>query len=123
MKTGWDRDYGDGGSSFVARVGAGSAIGNENCFGYVLSEPEIRIGPALDVGIGFTAGGSISWGLRMKTLVESGVVLYAHSDTLTKVALSHHWQINSSVGLFVQMQFNHQENSNNRAKAGINFYF
>jgi hypothetical protein len=123
MKTGWDRDYGDGGSSFVARVGAGSAIGNENCFGYVLSEPEIRPGPVFDAGIGFTTGGAISWGARMKTLAEGSAVFYLNSDMLTKMVLTHQWQINSSAGLFVKMESNHQSSTNNRLKAGINFYF
>lgn len=123
MKTGWDRDYDEGGSSFVARVGAGSAIGNENCFGYVLSEPEIRLGPVFDVGAGFTAGGVMSWGARMKTLAEGSAVFYLNSDVLTKLVLTHQWQINSSVGLFAKMESNHQSSSDQRLKAGIHFYF
>lgn len=123
MKMGWDREYGDEQSSFVMRLGAGSAIGGDKYFGYILSEPEIRLDSTLDAGLGFTVGGSINWGLRMKTFVESGLVFYASSDTLTKFTLSHNWQINSSVGLFAQMQVNHQEKSNNRGKVGINFYF
>ena len=123
MKTGWDRDYEEGVSSFVARVGAGSSVGNENCYGYVLSEPEIRVGPIFDVGIGFTTGGAINWGRRMKTLVEGSAVLYLNSDTLTKIVLTHQWQINSSMGLFANMESNHQSSSDNRLKAGVHFYF
>jgi hypothetical protein len=123
MKTGWDRDYGRGGSSFVARVGAGSAIGNENCFGYILSEPEIRVGPLFDVGVGLTAGGAISWGRRMKSLAEGSAVLYLNSDMLTKIVLTHHLQINPSTGLFAKMELNHQRSTDNKLKVGINFYF
>ena len=116
MKAGWDRDYGDGGSSFVTRIGAGSAIGNEKYFGYVLSEPEIRVGPAFDLGIGFTTGGSISWGARMKTLAEGSMVAYLNSNTLTEATLTHQWQMNSSAGLFAQMESIHQSSSDNRLR-------
>lgn len=123
MRAGWDRNYGGDRLSFVARVGAGSAIGNERWYGYVLTEPEVRVGFKSDIGIGFSAGGVISWGNRMKTLIEMGDVFYLNASNKRSGMLSHQWQFNSSVGYFGNIEMNHQEINDDRMRVGINLYF
>ncbi len=123
MKSGWDRDYGLDKLSFVTRVGAGAVIGDDQLFGYLLSEPEVRLGYNPDVGIGFTTGVSLSWGRRMKTVAEVGDILYYDAHSRVHATVSHLWQYNSSFNLFGRWEISDQEEHESRLSAGINYYF
>ncbi|HEX5623269.1 MAG TPA: DUF4105 domain-containing protein, partial [Sulfuricurvum sp.] len=123
MKSGWDRDYGNDRLSFVTRVGAGAAIGDEMAFGYFLSEPEVRLGFNTDAGIGLTAGGVVNWGYRMKTLAEAGKIFYWDAPNRNHGALTHQWQWNGSGNLFGRYEVSDQAERNRRISLGINLYF
>jgi hypothetical protein len=123
MKSGWDRDYGADRLSFVTRVGAGAAIGDDQLFGYLLSEPEVRLGYNPDLGIGLTAGVSLSWGDRMKTVAEAGERLYWDAHSRVHAAVSHVWQYNASFNFFGRWEISDQVVRENRARIGINYYF
>jgi hypothetical protein len=123
MKSGWDRDYGLDKLSFVTRLGAGVTIGNDQFFGYILSEPEIRLGYNPDVGIGFTTGVSLGWGNRMKTVVEAGERFYLDAHSRVYATMSHLWQYNTSLNLFGRWEISNQVQPESRASVGINYYF
>ncbi|WP_295055131.1 DUF4105 domain-containing protein [Sulfuricurvum sp.] len=123
MKSGWDRDYGDDRLSFVTRVGAGAAIGDEQLFGYVLSEPEVRLGFNADIGLGFSVGGGINWGNRMKSQIEAGEVLYLDSADRSRITFTHLWQLNPSGALSISYEAMHQEYREDRVRIGANLYF
>lgn len=123
MKGGWDREYGGDRLSFVMRIGAGSAIGNDKWYGYVLSEPEVRVGMKGDLGIGFSAGGAINWENRMKTFIEMGEIFYVDVPNKTRGILSHQYQVNPSVSFFGTIEINRQAINNDRMRGGVNFYF
>ncbi|MCX6075066.1 MAG: DUF4105 domain-containing protein [Campylobacterales bacterium] len=123
MRAGWDREYGVDQLSFVTRIGAGSAIGNDRWYGYLLSEPEVRVGFKSDIGIGLSAGGAINWGNRMKTLLEMGEMVYVDAPHRIHGMFSHQWQVNSSVSFFGTLELNHQYINDDRMRAGVNCYF
>ncbi|MDP3301365.1 MAG: DUF4105 domain-containing protein [Sulfuricurvum sp.] len=123
MKSGWDREYGTDRLSFVTRVGAGAAIGDDRVFGYFLSEPEVRLGFNADAGIGFTAGCGLNWGYRMKTLMEGGKIFYWDASSRARAAISHQWQWNSSGNVFGRWDITDQEKRESRISMGVNLYF
>lgn len=123
MKTGWDRDYGGDRLSFVTRVGAGAAVGNEDIYAYVLSEPEVRLGFNADAGVGFRSGAGINWGNRMKTAAEAGYTVYLDAKSRSSVMLSHQWQWSSSGALSASYETIDQEYKEERLKLGIVIYF
>lgn len=123
MKSGWDREYGDDRLSFVTRVGAGAAVGNEQLFGYFLSEPEVRLGFNPDIGLGFSAGGGINWGNRMKSYVESGHIFYLDGVDRSRIILSHLWQWNRSSAVTFSYEASYQLHREDRVKLGANLYF
>lgn len=123
MKSGWDREYMGDRLSFVTRVGAGAAAGNERMYAYVLSEPEVRLGFNADAGIGFRVGSGINWGERMKTSVEAGHVFYLDAPQRSTIALSHQWQWGPSGSLFGTYESMYQEKREDRLKLGVALYF
>lgn len=123
MKSGWDREYGTDRLSFVTRVGAGAAIGDDRVFGYFLSEPEVRLGFNADIGIGFTAGCGLNWGYRMKTLIEGGKIFYLDASPRERGSISHLWQWGSSGNLFARWDVANQEKREIRLSLGVNVYF
>lgn len=123
MKSGWDRDYGGDHLSFVTRVGAGTSFGNEYLYGYVLSEPEIRLGFNTDIGLGFTAGAALNWSSRMKTLMEAGHIFYLDNSDHNHLSLSHLWQWNESVAIRIKGEHIEHRYSDERYSVGMNFYF
>lgn len=123
MKSGWDRDYGHDQLSFVTRVGAGAAVGDDRLFGYLLSEPEVRLGFNPDVGLGFSIGAGVNWGSRMKTHAESGHVFYVDGADRSRVMISHVWQWNQSAALLFSYEYMHQNYCEDRYKLGLNLYF
>lgn len=123
MKSGWDRDYGHDQLSFVTRVGGGAAIGDDRMFGYLLSEPEVRLGFNSDIGFGFSVGAGVNWGNRMKTHVESGYIFYLDGADRSRLMVSHAWQWNRSAALLFSYENMHQSYSEDRYKLGLNLYF
>ena len=123
MKAGLDREYGEDQLGFVTRIGAGSAIGNEKWYGYLLTEPEVRVGFKSDIGIGLSAGGAINWGNRMKTRIEMGEIVYVDAPHRIHGTLSHQWQVNPSMSFFGNFELNHQRINDDRMCAGVNLYF
>lgn len=123
MKSGWDREYGDDQLSFVTRVGAGAAIGDEHLFGYLLSEPEVRLGFNADVGIGFSAGAGLNWGNRMKSYIEAGHIIYLDAADRSRLMISHLWEFNSWGALTLNYEMNEQNYHEDRYKIGVNLYF
>lgn len=123
MKSGWDREYGYDRLSFVTRVGAGAAIGDERMFGYLLSEPEVRLGFNPDIGLGFSAGAGINWGKRMKSYVESGHIFYLDGADRSRITLSHLWQWNSFSAVALSYETSYQVKRDDRVKLGVNLYF
>lgn len=123
MKSGWDREYGTDRLSFVTRVGAGAAIGDDRVFGYFLSEPEVRLGFNADTGIGFTAGCGLNLGYRMKTLIEGGKIFYWDTPSRVRAAISQQWQWDSWGNLFGRWDIAQQEKRESRISLGVNFYF
>lgn len=123
MKSGWDRDYGYDQLSFVTRVGAGASIGDDRMYGYILSEPEIRLGFNTDAGIGFTAGAGINWGSRMKSHVEAGNVFYLDGADRSRITVSHQWQWNAFGALSLSYEAMDQTYREDRVKLGLNLYF
>lgn len=123
MKSGWDRDYGDDHLSFVTRVGAGASVGNEYMYGYVLSEPEVRLGSNADIGLGFTAGVALNWGNRMKTFSEMGHVFYLDNHDQSRFCFSHLWQWNGHFAVNAKYERIEQRYDEDRYTLGVNFYF
>lgn len=123
MKGGWDREYGADQLSFVTRIAAGSTVGNDRWYGYVLTEPEVRVGFKSDMGIGVSAGGAMNWGTRMKSLIEVGEILYVQAPHRTHGSLSHQWQANPAISFFGTLEINHQYINDNRIRVGMNCYF
>lgn len=123
MKSGWDREYGSDRSSFVTRVGVGSSIGDDRLYGYLLTEPEVRVGFNTDAGLGFTAGAAANWGYRMKTLIEAGHVFYADAHESNRAFISHQCQWNTWGSFFGSYETIRQEHRENNYKLGINLYF
>jgi len=123
MKSGWDREYGDDSLSFLTRVGAGTAIGDERLFGYFLSEPEVRLGFNPDIGLGFSTGGGINWGNRMKSYVESGHIFYLDGADRSRITLSHLWQWNSFSAVTLSYEASYQLHREDSVKLGANLYF
>ena len=123
MKSGWDRDYGGGRLSFVTRVGAGAAVGDERIYGYVLTEPEVRAGFNADAGIGLCAGAGINWGGRMKSALEAGHVFYIDAKERSTLSLSHQWQWSPGGALSAAYESIEQEMKEDRLKVGVSLYF
>lgn len=123
MKSGWDRDYGDDHLSFVTRVGAGASVGNEYMYGYVLSEPEVRLGSNADIGLGFTAGAALNWGNRMKTFSEMGHIFYLDDHDQSRFCFSHLWQWNGHAAVNAKYERIEQRYDEDRYTLGVNFYF
>lgn len=123
MKSGWDREYGTDRLSFVTRVGAGAAMGDDKVFGYFLSEPEVRFGFNADIGIGFTTGCGLNWGYRMKTLMEVGEIFYWDAPSRERGSISHLWQWGSFGNVFGRWDITDQEKRESRISMGMNLYF
>jgi len=120
MKSGWDREYGNDKLSFVTRLGAGSSIGGDRWYGYVLSEPEIRLGYNADIGIGLTSGMAFEWSYRMKTHLEGGYRFYLDSDNSPWATMSHLWQMDTSKAIYVQGKW---QDETEEIRIGLNLYF
>ena len=123
MKTGWDRDYGGDQLSFVTRIGAGAAIGNEDMYGYLLTEPEVRIKTDADIGLGFSGGLAFNWGVQMKTHLEIGHIFYLENKDTTRIGISHLWQYNPNGAIYARYETLDQEYRERRGVLGINLYF
>jgi len=123
MKSGWDREYGSDRLSFVTRIGAGTSVGDDRVYGYLLSEPEIRAGFNQDIGLGFTAGGGINWGNTMKSYMETGHIVYLNQPDRSRLNFSHRWQWKSSGALFFNYDLSWQARRDDRLRVGINLYF
>ena len=123
MKSGWDRDYADDRLSFVTRVGAGASVGNDQLFGYVLSEPEVRLGFHADVGLGLTAGAAINWGNRMKSHMETSYIFYLDGEDRSRVMISQGWQWSPLGGVQCSYEGIDQDYREDRFKLGVNLYF
>jgi hypothetical protein len=123
MKSGWDREYRGDRLSFVTRVGAGASIGDERMYGYLLSEPEIRLGFNTDAGLGFTLGGGINWGNRLKSHVEAGHIFYLDSSDRSRVMVSQGWQWSPSGGVQFSYEGIDHDYREDRFKLGVNLYF
>jgi len=123
MKSGWDRDYERDQLSFVTRVGAGASIGDDQLYGYLLSEPEVRFGFQADIGLGLTGGVGISWNNRMKTHLEAGNIFYLEGSDHSRVSISHVWQWNSYLSLSGSYDAIVQGYHEQRYKLGLNLYF
>lgn len=123
MKSGWDRDYRGDRLSFVTRVGAGAAIGDDQLYGYLLSEPEVRLGFNADIGIGFNTGIVKRWNGRMKSYVETGHIFYLDGADRSRFTFSHLWQWNESGGVSCSFEAINQEYREERYKLGVNLYF
>lgn len=123
MKAGWDRDYGGDRLSFVTRIGAGAAIGNEDVYGYFLSEPEVRIQTDADIGVGFSGGLAFNWGIQMKTHLEVGHIFYLENEDTTRIGISHLWQYDPSGAIYARYETVEQEYQERRGIVGINLYF
>jgi hypothetical protein len=123
MKSGWDRDYGNDRLSFVTRVGAGAAVGDDQLYGYVLSEPEVRLGFNADIGLGFSGGFGMSWSSRMKTYFETGYIFYLDRNDRSRVNISHLWQWSSKVAVNGSYEAFKQGYKEQRYKLGVNLYF
>lgn len=123
MKSGWDRDYGGDRLSFVTRVGAGTSVGNDKLFGYVLSEPEVRLGFNADIGMGFSGGGGMNWNTRMKTHFEAGHIFYLDGVDRSRLSASHIWQWNPYGALSGSYEAFKQGYHEQRYKLGVNIYF
>lgn len=123
MKSGWDREYGGDRLSFVTRVGAGAALGEDRLYGYLLSEPEVRLGFDTDAGIGLCVGGGITWTGRMKTSFEAARIGYIEAPWKTKISFSHLWQWGSGGNLFAAYEIHDQHTREERIRFGTNLYF
>lgn len=123
MKSGWDRDYGGDHLSFVTRVAAGTSIGNDQVFGYVLSEPEVRLGFNPDIGLGLTMGTAVNWPGRMKSRIEAGHIFYLDGSDRDRLELSHQWQWGSRGNLSANYEIYDQYGREERWKVGVNLYF
>jgi hypothetical protein len=123
MKSGWDRDYGGDRLSFVTRLGAGAAIGSEKWYGFLLSEPEVRLGFNADVGIGLSAGIALNWGRGMKSYGEAGKIYYLDAKERNRFFVSHQWQWGVSGALSGSFETIQQEYYEKRYKLGVNLYF
>lgn len=123
MKSGWDRDYGGDRLSFVTRVGAGASVGTDKLFGYVLSEPEVRLGFNADIGLGFSGGIGINWNTYMKTHLEAGDILYLDSTDRSRLSVSHIWQWNPYGALSGSYEAVAQGYHEQRYKIGVHLYF
>lgn len=123
MKSGWDRDYGGDRLSFVTRVGAGASVGTDKLFGYVLSEPEVRLGFNADIGLGFSGGIGINWNTYMKTYLEAGDILYLDSTDRSRLSVSHIWQWNPYGALSGSYEAVAQGYHEQRYKIGVHLYF
>ncbi len=123
MKSGWDREYGEDRLSFVTRLGAGASIGGDQWYGFLLSEPEVRLGFNADVGIGFSAGMAVNWGMKMKSYGEAGKIYYLEGKERNRLLVSHQWQWSgwgSVMGSFEAIRHDYHEK---RYKMGLNLYF
>ncbi|HEX5328989.1 DUF4105 domain-containing protein [Sulfuricurvum sp.] len=123
MKSGWDRDYGGDHLSFVTRVGAGASIGDDRVYGYLLTEPEVRLGFNPDMGLGFSGGIGIHWESRMKTHLEAGHIVYLDGVDRNRLTFSHLWQWNpycSFTGSYEAIEQGYHEQ---RYTLGANLYF
>lgn len=123
MKSGWDRDYGGDRLSFVTRVGAGTSVGTDKFFGYVLSEPEVRLGFNTDIGLGFSGGGGMNWNTLMKTYFEAGHIFYLDGADRSRLSVSQIWQWNPYVALSGSYEAVAQGYHEQRYKMGLNIYF
>jgi hypothetical protein len=123
MKSGWDRDYGADRLSFVTRIGAGASVGNDQIFGYVLSEPEVRLGFNADVALGFAAGAAINWGNRMKSHIEAGHIFYLDGEDRSRIMVSQGWQWGPLTGVQCSYEGIEQDYREDRFKLGVNIYF
>ncbi|MFZ5375047.1 MAG: hypothetical protein ACOZBX_05855, partial [Campylobacterota bacterium] len=123
MKSGWDREYGGDRLSFVTRVGAGAALGEDRLYGYLLSEPEVRLGFDTDAGIGLCVGGGITWTGRMKTSFEAARIGYIEAPWKTKISFLHLWQWGSGGNLFAAYEIHDQHTREERIRFGTNLYF
>jgi len=123
MKSGWDRDYGADRLSFVTRVGAGAAIGDDQIFGYLLSEPEVRLGFNADIGLGFSGGIGMQWNRRMKTHLEAGHIFYLDGIDRSRLSVSHLWQWNPYCALNGSFEAIEEGYHEQRFKLGLNLYF
>ncbi len=123
MKSGWDRDYADDRLSFVTRVGAGTSVGNDQLFGYVLSEPEVRLGFNADIGLGFSSGIGMHWNTRMKNHLEAGHIFYLDGADRSRISISHLWQWNPYGALSGSYEAIEQGYYEQRYKLGVNLYF
>lgn len=120
---GWDREYGNDQLSFVTRVGAGAAIGNEQIFGYLLTEPEIRVGFNTDIGLGLSSGLAVNWGNRMKTHLETGKTFYLDGTDRSRFMIKNLWEWNTWSAFSVSYESINQDYSEDRYKVGVNLYF
>lgn len=123
MKSGWDRDYRGDNLSFVTRVGAGAAIGDDQLYGYLLSEPEVRLGFNDDIGIGFSAGAVKRWDGRMKSFVETGHIFYLDGADRSRFSFSQVWQWGEYGGVSCSFEAINQLYREDRYKLGVNLYF
>ncbi|MDD5052837.1 MAG: DUF4105 domain-containing protein [Sulfuricurvum sp.] len=123
MQSGWDRDYGNDHSSFMTRIGAGASIGDDQLFGYFLTEPEIRVGCNADVGLGFTTGMGINWGKRIKSYIEAGHIFYLDGVNRNHIMISNTWEWNGWGAFSLSYEGIEQEYREERYKIGVNLYF
>lgn len=98
-------------------------MGNDHLFGYVLGEPEVRLGFNADVGMGFAAGAIVNWPGRMKSRIEGRRVLYLDAVKQNHLDVSHQWQWARWGNVSFRYERIERAVREDRISAGVTLYF
>ncbi len=127
-KYGWDREYLNEKSSFIATLGFGLSWGNEFAYTYVLLDPLVYISNKIHAGIGGSIGLVIDKYDFMNTNIQLTNRYYDSKDSQKIAKISQSFRISQNLQLkfkydYIDKIVSKIKNKQQTYKAELNYYF
>ncbi len=127
-KYGWDREYLDNESHFIATLGFGFSWGNEYAYTYTLIDPLFYMSDGFHAGIGGTLGLVIDKYDYMSTSIELTSRYYDSKDSQNIAKFSQSFRISQNFQFklkydYIERKIFNQEDDEQTYKAELNYYF
>ena len=128
MKLGWDKDYTDDETNFIATLGAGFSWGNDLAYIYVMADPLFYVEKKVVSALGNSIGVVIDKHDYMNTNMELTRRWYDSGDREWLAELSQNFRLSQNFQL--KLNYNYEEryrlmkkDKEERYRATINYYF
>lgn len=127
-KFGWDKNYIDDKSNFIATLGAGYSWGNELAFSYIMIDPLFYYGGKLVSGVGGSVGLVFDKYKYMSTNIEATARVYNTGDAQNLIKLTQSFRLSQNIQLKFKYDYKERykldkEREEETYQAVLSYYF